>query len=122
MQGYQAMGRWIREQIPIPGAAARQLVGDWLGDNAFYENSLRLGGRSISLFDIHLPTLAVIATRDEIVPEPSAAPIADLLCKLRVDILRLDAGHTSLTTGRTAAKVTVPRITEWLAAHSKEQE
>ena len=122
MQGYQAMGRWIREQIPIPGAAARQLVGDWLGDNAFYENTLRLGGRSISLLDIHVPTLAVIATRDEIVPEPAAAPIADLLANSAVDVLRLDVGHTSLTTGRTAAKVTVPRITEWLAAHSREQE
>jgi polyhydroxyalkanoate synthase len=120
MKGYQAMSRWVREQPAIAGAAARQIVRDWLKENAFCNDSLRLNGRRISLADIRVPALAVIATRDEIVPEAAAAPIAGLLTGTHVETLRLDAGHASLTTGRTAAKVTLPRIIEWLADHSEE--
>jgi polyhydroxyalkanoate synthase len=120
MQGYQAMSRWAREHVPISGAVVRQLVDAWLRDNAFYNDTLRLGGRRISLADIRTATLAVIATRDDIVLEAAAAPLAELLSGASVDVLRLDAGHASLTTGRTAAKVTVPRMIEWLTAHSEE--
>jgi polyhydroxyalkanoate synthase subunit PhaC len=120
MEGHQAMGRWLREHVPMTGAAARQVVNDWLRENAFYKDALRLSGRPVSLGDIRVPTLAVIATRDDIVPEPSAAPVVDLLTGTHVETLRLDAGHASLTTGRTAAKVTVPRIIDWLADHSEE--
>jgi polyhydroxyalkanoate synthase len=120
LQGYQAMSRWVREHVPVAGAAARQVVENWLRENAFYTDRLRCGGRQLSLGEIRLPTLAVIATRDDIVREPAAAPIVDVLTGVRAEVLRLDAGHASLTTGRTAAKVTVPRIIEWLRAHSEE--
>jgi polyhydroxyalkanoate synthase subunit PhaC len=120
MQGYQAMGRWLDEQIPMPGAAARQIVDHWLRENAFLHDTLRINGTPVSLSDIQTPTLAVIATRDEIVPELAATPIVEVLDSRRLETLRLDAGHTSLTTGRTAAKVTVPTIIDWLARHSEE--
>ena len=120
MEGWQAMGRWTREQIPFPGAAFRQLVDQWLRDNAFLNDTLRVAGRQVSLGDIRMPTLAAIAERDEIVPRAAATPIADRLTGTHVDVLSLDAGHASLTTGRKAAKVTVPRILEWLTEHSEE--
>lgn len=120
MEGYQAMGRWLREQIALPGAAFQQIVQQWLRDDGFLNDALRLGGRRVSLADIEIPTLAVIATRDDLITEAAAAPIADVLTGTRVDVMRLDAGHASLTTGRTAAKVTVPRIVEWLTEHSVE--
>ena len=119
MEGWQAMGRWTREQLPFPGAAFRQFVDQWLRDNAFLNDTLRVRGRRVSLGDIRTPTLAAIALRDEIVPEPAATPIADRLTGTHVDVLALDAGHASLTTGRKAAKVTVPRILGWLADRSE---
>lgn len=120
MEGWQAMGRWTREMVPFPGAAFRQMVHQWLRDNAFLEGTLRVGGRAVSLGDIRMPALVVIALRDDIVPQPSAAPLPGMLTGAQVDVLELDAGHASLNTGRKAAKVTVPRILEWLAAHSEE--
>lgn len=119
MEGWQAMGRWTREQIPFPGAVFAELVEQWLRDNAFLHDRLRVGGRRVSLSNIRIPTLAAIAERDEIVPEAAAAPITDRLTGTHVDVLSLDAGHASLTTGRKAAKVTVPRILEWLTEHSE---
>ena len=119
MEGYQAMGRWTREQIPFPGAAFVEVADGWLRGNAFLNDTLRVGGHAVSLGDIHTPTLAAIAERDEIVPQAAATPIADRLTGTQVDVLSLDAGHASLTTGRKAAKVTVPRILEWLTDRSE---
>lgn len=120
MESFQAMGRWMREHVPFPGAAARQVVDQWLRANAFCNDTLRIGGRAVSLGDIGVPTLAVIATRDDVVFEAAAAPIVDCLTGTQVDTLRLEAGHASLTVGRTAAKVAVPQIVEWIASHSEE--
>jgi polyhydroxyalkanoate synthase subunit PhaC len=119
MQGYQAMSRWVREQVPIPGQVAREVVSDWIRQNAFYNDTLRLGGHRVRLADVRTPTLAVIATRDHIVPQAAAAPIARLLSGTDVEVLLLDAGHASLTSGRTAATVTVPQIIQWLADRSQ---
>jgi polyhydroxyalkanoate synthase subunit PhaC len=120
MEGFQAMGRWVNEQIPIAGVAARQLIDSWVRENAFFDDSLRLGGRRISLADIYTPAFCVIADRDEIVPQPMAMPIIERLSGTSPDVLHVDAGHTSLTTGRIAGNVTIPKVTEWLAAHSEE--
>ena len=119
MQGYQAMSRWVREQVPIPGQVARQVVSDWMRHNAFCNDTLHLGGRRLQLRSIQTPTLAVIATRDHIVPQAAAAPISSLLSGTDVEVMLVDAGHASLTSGRTAAKVTVPQIIQWLADHSE---
>jgi polyhydroxyalkanoate synthase subunit PhaC len=118
LQRHQAMDRWVREQVPIPGQVARQVVSDWMRQNAFCEDELGLGGRRVHLRDIRTPTLAVIATRDHIVPQAAAAPITAQLSGTEVEVLLLDAGHASLTTGRTAATVTVPQIVDWLATRS----
>jgi polyhydroxyalkanoate synthase len=119
VEGHQAMGRYLREQVPFPGAAFLQVVEDWLRGNAFMRGRLRLDGRRVSLDDIRVPVLAVLCEKDDLVPEPAGAPIADLLTGTRLDLLRLDAGHSSLVVGRTAARVTMPRIMEWLSARSE---
>ena len=120
MEGFQAMGRWLREQVPFAGGAFRQVVDQWLRADAFINDTLRLGGRQVSLGAIRIPTLAVIATRDHIVPESSAEPVTDLLTGTAVDVLRLDAGHASIIVGRTATTVVLPHIIDWLARHGEE--
>ena len=89
--------------------------------NAFMNDSLRVGGRVVSLADIRTPTLTVIATRDELTPEQATAPAPGLLTGTQVETLRLDAGHTSLFVGRTAAKITVPAVIDWLSARSDQE-
>jgi polyhydroxyalkanoate synthase len=116
---YQAMTTWSNDHVPFPGAAARQSLDMLVRDNAFMNDSVRLDGDRVSLRDIRWPTLTVIAERDHIVPEPSAAPLPDLLTGAEEnDVLRLRAGHIGLVVGRTAAKVTIPRIIEFLQRRS----
>jgi polyhydroxyalkanoate synthase subunit PhaC len=118
--GYQAMSRWVREHVPMAGAAFLQIAEQWVVENGFHEGGLRLGGRPVRLSSIRVPTLAVIAQRDDLVPKDAATPITDVLTGTDVELLMPDTGHTGLVTGRTAAHVTLPHIFEWLAQHSEE--
>ena len=117
---YQAMNRWANDHIPFPGEAARQSVELLIRGNGFVNDSVRLGGDAVSLGDIEVPYLNVLAERDHIVPPATAAPAVGLIGSEEKDELRLRAGHIGLVVGRTAAKVTIPTIIEFLAARTEE--
>jgi polyhydroxyalkanoate synthase subunit PhaC len=116
---YQAMTGWSNDHVPFPGAAARQTMEMLVRDNGFVSDRVRLNGDAVHLADIRVPLLTVIAERDHIVPEPVAAPLPELVGAEDNEVLRLDAGHVGLVVGRTAAKITIPRIIEFLAARSE---
>ncbi len=116
---YQAMTGWANDHVPFPGAAARQTLEMLVRQNAFVCDAVRLEGERVSLKDITVPMLTVIAERDHIVPEPVARPLPGLVGSEESDELRLDAGHVGLVVGKTAAKVTIPRIIEFLKRRSE---
>src|SRR4051812_9181413 len=116
---YQAMTGWANDHVPFPGASARQTMEMLVRDNGFVSDRVRLDGDPVRLRDITVPMLTVIAERDHIVPEPVAAPLPDLVCSEDDEVLRLLARHIGLVVGRTAAKVTIPRIIEFLKARSE---
>jgi hypothetical protein len=76
---------------------------------------LVLGGDQVSLADITVPFLSVLGMRDHIIPEPTSAPVMDLVGSADKHELRLDGGHIGLVVGRTAAKTTIPTIIGFLA-------
>jgi poly[(R)-3-hydroxyalkanoate] polymerase subunit PhaC len=116
---YQAMNGWANDHVPFPGAAARQTMEMLVRENGFVRDGVRLDGDVVRLADIRVPTMTVIAERDHIVPEPVAAPLPRLIGSEESEELRLDAGHVGLVVGRTAAKVTIPRIIEFLRERSE---
>lgn len=120
MEGYQAIGRWLHEHIPLPGALFRQVVAQWLQGDGFVTDSLRLGGRRAPLENITMPVLAVVATRDDITTEEATTPIVDALAGTAVELMRVDAGHASLFSGRKAVKSVMPGVLSWIAHHSEE--
>ena len=119
VSAYQAMAQWTNDHVPFPGAAARQCVDMLLRCNALTTGELSLGGDTFSPADITCPLLNVVAMRDHIVPPPSALPLIDLVGSADRDELRLDAGHIGLAVGRSAAKVTIPKIIDFLARRSE---
>jgi polyhydroxyalkanoate synthase len=116
---YQAMTGWANDHVPFPGATARQTLEMLVRQNAFVCDGLRLDGEHVSLKAITVPMLTVIAERDHIVPEPVARALPGLVGSEESDELRLDAGHVGLVVGRTAAKVTIPKIIEFLRRRSE---
>jgi polyhydroxyalkanoate synthase subunit PhaC len=123
MEGFQAMGRWVNDHVPFPGAAARQSVDMLMRRNAFMtEGALRLDDQPISLKDITCSVLNVVAEKDHICPVPAAEPLVHLVGSDDAHELRLDAGHAGLVAGRKAAKVTLPHIIAWLAERNEQVE
>ena len=122
VEAHQAMARWAREHVPFPGAAFRQVADQWLRRNAFMENSLWLGGRRLDLRRVTLPTLSILATRDDLVPPEAAGPIGEVIGAEEFELLELEAGHAGLSASRKAATTTMPRLREWLTTHNMPQE
>ena len=120
VEGYQAIGRFLRDHVPVARGAAEQIVQSWMRENAFVTDRLRFDGRRLSLADVRTPVLGVIAERDDIAPLLSAAAISDVLPNAPVEKLQIDTGHVSLFAGRQAVKVVMPQIFDWVAEHSEE--
>ena len=68
-------------------------------DNAIVNDGLVIAGDRVHLADIRVPFLTVLANRDHIVPEASAAPLIDLVGLPDKHELRLDGGHVGLLVG-----------------------
>lgn len=119
VSSYQSMTQWTGDHVPFPGAAARQCVQMLMRENALVTDRLRLGGDAVHLAAVTCPLLNVVAVRDHIVPAEAASPLLDLVGSVEKDELRLDAGHIGLAVGRAAARVTVPRIVEFLQRRSE---
>ena len=122
VKGFQAMAQWARDQVPFPGAAFRQLIDAIVRDNALMRGSLWLGGREIKLDRTHANVLNAMAEQDTVVPRPAAQPIGELVGRRhnRQELL-LPGGHVTFGTGRSAFKHTLPRLAEWIGAHSDER-
>jgi polyhydroxyalkanoate synthase len=122
VEGFQAMAMWSRDHVPFPGAAFREVVDLLVRDNVMMSGRVRLGDRVVDLRDARGDVLVAMAERDNVVPAAAAEPALDLVGDPgRRDALRLPGGHVTFGTGRSAFKHTMPRLTEWIAAHSDER-
>ena len=116
---HQLMNGWATDHIPFPGAAARQTAKMLIDDNALVTGRLDLGGDRVSLADIKVPFLAVLGTRDTIIPEPASAPVTDLVGSAQKETVRMDGGHVGLVVGRSAHRNTIPKFIEFLQKRSE---
>jgi polyhydroxyalkanoate synthase len=118
VDGFQAMSQWARDQVPFPGACARQGLDLLLRRNLLLAGEVPLGGRTVRLADIHCPLLNIVAEHDHIVAPASALPLNDLVSSSDVSELRIPAGHIGLATSRQAVRHTIPELEAWLQERS----
>ena len=119
VEGFQAMAQWSRDHVPFPGAAFREVAELLVRENALMSGRIRVGDRVVDLGRVRGEVLVAMAERDNVVPsgatEPALAIVGD---PARRHALRLPGGHVTFGTGRSAFKHTMPRMTEWITAHS----
>jgi polyhydroxyalkanoate synthase len=118
VDGYQAMAGWIRDQTPMPGALASQMVGLLLRQNILTTGQIPLGGRNVRLSDITCPVLNVMAEHDHMVPPAASEGLRDLVGSSDFTELRIPAGHIGLVAGRDAKRNTIPSVIEWLGTRA----
>ena len=122
VEGYQAIGRYLTGHGPMPGALTRQIVQQWMRDNAFMSDTLRFAGRRARLSSVRGRFLAVIAEKDDIAPAAATTVIEDILPQAKVELLKVNAGHVSLFVGREAVKIVMPQVIKWIQDQSEETE
>ena len=121
VEAWQAMGQWVREQVPFPGAAMRQVVEQLVRRNALMSGTMRLKGRTVDFANVRANVLNAIAERDNVVPLAAAEPAGRLVGDpARRDELRLSGGHVTFFAGRHARTHTLPALTTWLVERSDE--
>jgi polyhydroxyalkanoate synthase subunit PhaC len=118
VDGFQAMSQWARDQVPFPGAFARQAIELLLRRNVVMTGAIRLGGRDVKLAEIRCPLLTIVAQHDHIVTPAAARPLNDLVSSEDVTELLVPSGHIGLAVSRQSVRYTIPELTTWLAARS----
>ena len=118
VSGFNALNKWANEYLPFPGEFFRQWVKDFYQQNRLVRGELRMGGRPVSLRNIHAPVLAVGAKEDNIAPPACVKPLITAVSSTDREYVELPGGHISLIAGRGASVHCWPKVASWLAARS----
>jgi polyhydroxyalkanoate synthase subunit PhaC len=118
VEGHQAMSQWAWDHIPLPAAAFRQMIDEYVRGNALVNGTARVSGRQVRLEQIAVPVLHVVAEMDDFVPPACSDALLGLIGSQDVEQARVPAGHAGLIVGRQGAKVSIPTIINWLERHS----
>jgi polyhydroxyalkanoate synthase len=117
-EAWHAMNTWVRDLIPMSGAAYRQLITEFYKENRLIEGTLRIRGERVELSRLRAHLLNVIAEADHITPPCQSERVMDLVGSQDKEVFRVKGGHIGIMAGRGAEKTTWPRIDAWLAARS----
>ena len=109
---FLAVEEWVNEGVPIAQKVAEECFVDWPHGNILANHQWKIGRRWIEPASITCPTLAVIPTKDLIVPEGCALPLTHAL--KRCDVLRPQAGHVSMVVGKNARAQLWEPLAAWL--------
>ena len=120
VEAHRAINHWAWNHRAMAGPAFLEMVTGFVQDNGFIAGTAVLGGTPVDLGTITMPTLIIIADRDEFVPPENSGPLVDLLGAEDLEVLRVPGGHAGALMGSAARKVTMPGLLDWLRRHSQE--
>jgi polyhydroxyalkanoate synthase subunit PhaC len=116
---WQSMHTWVTDNIPMAGAAYRQLITDFYRNNLLIQNRLRIRNEVVDLGRIRANLLTVIAEGDHITPPCQSEAILQKVSSDDKQLYRIPGGHIGIMAGSAAHRTTWPHIEEWLGARSK---
>ena len=118
VEAWHAMNTWVRDIIPMAGAAYQQLINDFYKENRLMEGTMMLRGERVDLSKLRANVLNVIAEADHITPPCQSERVMDLISSTDKELFRVRGGHIGIMAGRGAQKNTWPHMDAWLAARS----
>ncbi|MCA9674325.1 MAG: alpha/beta fold hydrolase [Myxococcales bacterium] len=113
---FRALDTWASDNIPFPGDAYRTYIRELYQGNALVRRAHRVRDRVADLSQIKAPTLAIVASRDQICPAPAACALLDHVGTKDVETLRVPGGHVGAVVGGRAAREMYPALIAWLRA------
>lgn len=119
VEAWQAMNTWVTDNIPMAGAAYRQLIVELYRKNALIQNQLRVKNELVDLSRISANLLTVIAEGDHITPPCQSETILGKVSSIDKETYRVPGGHIGIMAGSRAHKTTWPHIEQWLRIRSQ---
>ncbi|MDJ1159911.1 alpha/beta fold hydrolase [Chelatococcus sp. SYSU_G07232] len=112
--------RWALDEVPVSGRLVDQILQGLYRDDRFCGGTLPVRGRTVGPSSLHVPTLAVVNTADDIASPASVTPF--LRAMPNSDVRLLEYGgeigvglqHVAILTGRRAYAHVWPEIFAWL--------
>ncbi len=104
-----ARERWLDENVPMPGAFAREMIRRGYQDDALIEGSWELRGERIDLASISCPVHVVAAEHDFISPAASCTALADHVSG-PVQTSVLPTGHIGIVVGSAGPRIFYPLL------------
>jgi polyhydroxyalkanoate synthase subunit PhaC len=121
---------WLYDSPPVIGELYREFVEYCYKQNLFIKNKMRIGdkyndnentddAKVVSLKNITIPFLNVVAQKDDLVAPSSSKALNDALTESRdKSILEFNSGHVGLMIGKNAHKELWPKVGEWIKKRS----
>ena len=119
VEAWHAMNTWVTDNIPMAGAAYRQLIVELYRNNALIQNRLHVKNEPVDLSRISANLLTVIAEGDHITPPCQSEAILGKVSSPDKEIYRIPGGHIGIMAGSRAHRTTWPYIEHWLDGRSR---
>ena len=117
-EAWHAMNTWVRDIIPMAGAAYCQLINEFYKENRLVEGTLKIRGEHVDLKNLRANLFNVIAAADHITPPCQSEGVMDLVGSPDKELFHVKGGHIGIMAGSGAEKNTWPHMDEWLANRS----
>src|SRR5262249_6186813 len=118
VESWHAMNTWVRDIIPMAGAAYRQLINEFYKENRLMNGSLSIRGERVDLNRLRANLLNVIAETDHITPPCQSEGIMAKVGSRDQEGFKVHGGHIGIMTGSGAEKRTWPHIEAWRGGRS----
>ena len=119
VEAWHAMNTWVTDNIPMAGAAYRQLIVELYRKNALMQNQLRVKDEVVDLGKIRANLLTVIAAGDHITPPCQSEAILGKVSSTDKETYHIPGGHIGIMAGSSAHRTTWPHIQQWLSTRSR---
>ncbi|HEX3864512.1 MAG TPA: alpha/beta fold hydrolase [Stellaceae bacterium] len=113
---FVALEDWINDGVPLARNVALECAQSWYRDNDPGNGRWRIAEQPVRPQDLAVPALAVLPSRDRIVPPLSAQALASAIPQATV--MPLPFGHIGMMASAQAPQAVWRPIAEWLRAQS----
>jgi polyhydroxyalkanoate synthase len=119
VKSFKLLQKWLNDGIPFPGEAYRQWIRDFYQKNKLIKGELVIRGQKVNLENITANVLNLAGQNDLIAQPHQVEALMNAISSKDKQFKNLPVGHTSITFGSQATKITYPTIGDWLAERSK---
>jgi len=118
VKSFKLLQKWLNDGIPFPGEAYRQWIRDFYQKNKLIKGELVIRGRKVKLEAITANVLNLAGETDIIAQPHQVEALMNIISSKDKQYINLPVGHTSITFGSKASKITYPTIGDWLEERS----